>query len=106
MDKAITQNPAVPPKGLLNIVLLVEQIDYTNCYITDQGFSRDVNVIQNTLAGDTQSIKVDPSITHSYTRHEIVTAINIVFLDELSCGQAFLGIGDLRLPVSIYISEP
>ncbi len=90
---SITMNPDAPPASLARAVQQAEALGFEECYIADQGFSRDLYVTLAMLAGATRRIHCGPGITHPYTRHPAATAVAIATLDELSGGRAFLGIG-------------
>lgn len=90
---SITMNPDAPPAVLIRAVQLAESLGFQECYIADQGFSRDLYVMLAVLAGATRRIHLGPGVTHPYTRHPAAAAVAIASLDELSGGRAFLGMG-------------
>ncbi len=93
INTAITMNPDGTPEQLAATVRLAESLGFNDCYVADQGFTRDVYVTLAMLALKTKRIRLGPGITHPYLRHPVVTAVNIATLDELSEGRSFLGIG-------------
>jgi 5,10-methylenetetrahydromethanopterin reductase len=93
MITSITLNPDAPPAALNQTVQLAESLGFEECYIADQGFSRDVYVTLAAVAAATSRIRLGPGVTHPYTRHPAATAVAIAALDELSGQRAFLGLG-------------
>ena len=93
MNIALTLKPDAQPDALVKIVKLAEDLGFSHCYVSDEGFSRDVYVTLTALAQATSRIHLGPGITNPYTRHPVATAVAIASLDELSGGRAFLGLG-------------
>lgn len=93
LDTAITMNPEAAPQQIIKTVQLAEALNFSSCYIADQGFTLDLYVTLTALAYNTQRIRLGPGVTHPYTRHPVVTAVSIASLDQFSGGRAFLGIG-------------
>jgi 5,10-methylenetetrahydromethanopterin reductase len=93
LNTAITMNPEATPEQIIKTVQLAEALNFSACYIADQGFTLDLYVMLTTLACNTKRIRLGPGVTHPYTRHPVVTAISIASLDQVSGGRAFLGIG-------------
>ncbi len=110
LNTAITMNPEAAPDQLLKTVKRAEELNFSTCYIADQGFTLDVFVTLTMLACNTQRIRLGPGVTHPYTRHPVVTAVSVASLDQVSGDRAFLGIGAggsrSLVPMQIERSKP
>lgn len=93
MRTGITLNPDGPLEAILDAVRLAEDLGFDDCYVADQGLSRDVYVVLSLIVGATSRIQIGPGVTHPYIRHPAATAVAVASLDEASGGRAFLGLG-------------
>lgn len=93
LNTALTINPEGTPQQLIKIIQLAEDLNFSTCYLGDQGFTTDIYVALTAVACNTRRIRLGPGVTHPFTRHPVVTAVSVASLDQLSGGRAFLGIG-------------
>jgi 5,10-methylenetetrahydromethanopterin reductase len=109
-NTAITMNPGGTLQQMIKTVRLAEELNFSTCYIADQGFTYDLYVTLTALALNTSRIRIGPGVTHAYTRHPVVTAVSIASLDQFSGGRAFLGLGAggsrTLVPLQIQRSKP
>lgn len=93
LNTALTINPEGSPQQIIKTIQLADELNFSTCYLGDQGFTFDLYVTLTALACNTRRIRLGPGVTHPFTRHPVVTAVSIASLDEFSGGRAFLGIG-------------
>ncbi|NPV77802.1 MAG: LLM class flavin-dependent oxidoreductase [Anaerolineae bacterium] len=93
LNTALTINPEGSPQQLIKTIQLAEDLNFSTCYMGDQGFTLDLYVTLTAVACNTRRIRLGPGVTHPFTRHPVVTAVSIASLDVFSGGRAFLGIG-------------
>jgi 5,10-methylenetetrahydromethanopterin reductase len=83
----------LPPRELLELARLAEDLDYGQLWYTDQRFWRDCYIGLSQIASVTSRIRLGPGVNDPFTRHPALIAMAIATLDELSDGRAQLGLG-------------
>lgn len=82
-----------PIAEYIAIAKKMEQYDFGWLHIYDDLVHRPTWPILFSIAPHTKKLALGPAVTHPYYRHPVVTAGNIVCLDEIIDGRAILGIG-------------
>jgi 5,10-methylenetetrahydromethanopterin reductase len=72
---------------------LAEEAGFARVSCADNLLMRPVWPVLAAVARATRRVEVGPLVTHPVATHPAVTAAHVAFLDELSDGRAFLGIG-------------
>ena len=85
--------PDAPVQHLLNAVISADRSGVDECWIADEGVSREPLVVFGAAAPQTTHVKMGVGITSPVTRHPGAMASSIATLDELSGGRAILGFG-------------
>ncbi|MDI9394120.1 MAG: 5,10-methylenetetrahydromethanopterin reductase [Euryarchaeota archaeon] len=85
--------PSDPALKVAYYAKLSEQQGFDNIWITDHYNNRDVYSTLTVIALNTNSIKIGPGVTNSYTRNPAITASSIASIAEISGGRAVLGLG-------------
>jgi len=71
----------------------VEKLGYSNLWVPDERFWRDMTVCMSKAILATETIKIGSSVTDPFVRHPALTAQLFASLDELSGGRIICGIG-------------
>ena len=76
-----------------DLAAFVEELGFTDVWIADERFYREVYSLLTVIAMRTKRINVGPCVTDPFSRHAALTAMAIYTLDEISKGRAILGLG-------------
>lgn len=76
-----------------DLAAFVEELGFTDVWIADERFYREVYSLLTVIAMRTKRINVGPCVTDPFSRHAALTAMAIYTLDEISEGRAILGLG-------------
>lgn len=85
--------PEFPLPRYAELAKFVEKLGYSNLWVPDERFWRDIAVCMSQAILATESIKVGSSVTDPFVRHPGLTAQVFATLDELSGGRVVCGIG-------------
>jgi 5,10-methylenetetrahydromethanopterin reductase len=80
-------------KAFLNCAKLAEDLQYGAFWVPEDPFYRGAFSLASAIAHSTTRIKVGIGVINPYTRHPVVTAMELATLDEFSGGRAILGLG-------------
>ena len=89
----IAMMPEFPIQRYGNLARHMERLGYTNLWVPDERFWRDLAVCMSQAILATETIKVGSSVTDPFVRHPALTAQVFASLDELSGGRVVCGIG-------------
>jgi len=70
-----------------------EELGFTDVWMADERFYREVYSLLTVIAMQTKSINIGPCVTDPFSRHPALTAMAIHTLDDISRGRAILGMG-------------
>jgi 5,10-methylenetetrahydromethanopterin reductase len=85
--------PVAPVRDLVDGVVAAEAAGFDECWIADEGVSREPVVVFSAAALLTSRIRMGIGITSPALRHAGAIASSVATLDELSGGRAMLGFG-------------
>lgn len=80
-------------RDILEATQLAEAVGFDSCWIAEDYYFRGAFTIAAAVAARTNSLKIGTGVVNPYTRHPVLTAMEMAGLDELSGGRAFLGLG-------------
>lgn len=83
----------IPAEKVLHYVQVAERSGFGSCWIAEDYFYRSAFSTASACAMVTERIKLGIGVVNPYTRHPVMTAIEIATLDAFSKGRAVLGIG-------------
>lgn len=72
---------------------LAEELGFTDVWMADERFYREVYSLLTVIAMKTKRINIGPCVTDPFSRHPALTAMAIYTLDDISRGRAILGLG-------------
>lgn len=75
------------------LAALAEELGFTDVWMADERFYREVYSLLTVIAMETKRIKLGPCVTDPFSRHPALTAMAIHTLDDISKGRAILGMG-------------
>ena len=78
---------------LVNLVKESEALGYSQIWVSNEKFFRDMYITAAVVAENTSRVKIGTFIADPYTHHPALTAMSIATLDEISGGRAILGMG-------------
>lgn len=73
--------------------VFAEELGFTDVWMADERFYREVYSLLTVIAMQTKSINVGPCVTDPFSRHPALTAMAMYTLDDISKGRAILGMG-------------
>lgn len=85
--------PEHPPDEYQHLARRCEELGYTNIWVPDERFWRDIATCMSQAVMATETILVGSSVTDPYIRHPALTAQMMATLDELSGGRIVVGLG-------------
>jgi 5,10-methylenetetrahydromethanopterin reductase len=81
------------PYALSDLAVKAEKLGFSDVWIADERFYREVYSLLTLIATKTEKINIGPCVTDPYSRHPALTAMAIHTLDDISRGRAILGLG-------------
>lgn len=81
------------PHTIADLAVKAEKLGFTDVWIADERFYREVYSLLTLIATKTEKINIGPCVTDPYSRHAALTAMAIHTLDDISHGRAILGLG-------------
>ncbi len=76
-----------------DLAAFAEDLGFTDVWMADERFYREVYSLLTVIAMKTKRINVGPCVTDPFSRHPALTAMAIHTLDDISRGRAILGLG-------------
>lgn len=81
------------PFALADMAVQAEGLGFSDVWIADERFYREVYSLLSVIAMKTERIQLGPCVTDPFSRHPALTAMAITTLDDISRGRAILGLG-------------
>lgn len=85
--------PEFPSDQYARLIRHCENLGYSNLWVPDERFWRDLTVCMTQAILQTDHMKIGSSVTDPFIRHPALTSQLMATLDELSGGRVVVGIG-------------
>ena len=80
-------------KGFVASAKLAEELSFGSFWVPEDYFYPGAFSLASAIASHTSSLKVGIGVLNPYTRHPVLTAMELGALDDISGGRALLGLG-------------